>query len=118
MQDVGQGGASPRSSGEAEPALGRQARRSLALGGRARRNQSSVVRTRNAVAFSSDWKCQRSMVISSTSLGTPVLGPRQHRRRAVKPPRHGATKSWVHGGTEASVRRKPEARRPHRWITG
>ena len=43
-----------------------------------RRNQSSVIRTRNAVAFSSNWKCQRSMVISSTSLGTPVLGPRQY----------------------------------------
>ena len=65
--DVGRGGAGPRGSGEAE----------TALGGRARRNQSSVVRTRNTVAFSSDRKCQRSMVISSTSLGIPVLGPRQ-----------------------------------------
>jgi len=33
-------GASPQPSGEAEPALGRRARRSLALGGRARRNKS------------------------------------------------------------------------------
>ena len=64
--DVGQGGASPQSSGEAEPALG----------GRARQNQSSVVWARSVEAFLSDWKRQRSMVINSTSLGTPVLGPR------------------------------------------
>ena len=49
----------------------------LALGGQARQNQSSVVRTRSVVAFLSDRKRQRSMVINSTSLGTPVLGPRQ-----------------------------------------
>jgi hypothetical protein len=40
------------------------------------------------------------------------------RRRAMEPLRQGATKSWMSGGTEASVRWKPEARRPHRWITG
>ena len=73
---VGRGRARPRMSGEAEPAISHQARWSLALGGRARRNQSSVVRTRSVVAFSSDQKCQHSMVISSISLGTPVLGPR------------------------------------------
>ena len=66
---------SPWGLGEVESTLGHRARRSLALGGRARWNQSFVVQTRNAVAFSSDRKCQRSMVISSTSLGTPVIGP-------------------------------------------
>ena len=85
---VRQGGACPRPSGEAKTALGRRARWSLAIRGRARQslalkgqarwNQSSIVRTRNIVAFPSDWKCQRSMVISSTSLGTSVLGPRQY----------------------------------------
>ena len=75
--DVERGGAYPRTMGEMEPALGGRVRRSLALEGRARRNQSSVVQTRNAVAFSSDRKCQRSMVISSTSLGTPILSLRQ-----------------------------------------
>jgi len=74
-----------QSSGEVEPALERRVRRSLpsaigrggilALGGRARRNQSSVVRVRSVVAFLFDRKRQRSMVINSTSLVTPVLGP-------------------------------------------
>ena len=73
---IGQGGASPQSLGEVEPALSRRARRSLALGGRARWNKSSVVRARSVVVFLSDRKRQRLMVISFTSLGTPVLGPR------------------------------------------
>ena len=93
---VGRGRAYPQMSGELEPAirrrarrslalegwarqslaLGCRARRSLALGGRARRNQSSVVRARSVVAFLSDRKRHRSMVISSTSLGTMILGPR------------------------------------------
>ena len=75
---IGQGRACPQPLGEAEPALRHRARQSLAHGGRARWNQSSIIRTRNAVAFLSDRKCQRSIVISSTSLGTPVLGPRQY----------------------------------------
>ena len=74
---IGRGGANPHPSGEVELALSRRARQSLALGGRARRNQASVVRARSIVAFLSDRKRQRSMIISSTSLGTPVLGPRQ-----------------------------------------
>ena len=78
---IGRGGASPQSSGEVEPPLGRWARRSLALGGRMRQNQSSVIRERSVVAFLSDRKRQRSMVISSTLLGTPVLGPRQYPSR-------------------------------------
>ena len=57
---VGRGGARPRTSGGAEPALRR----------RARRNQASVVRARSVVAFLSDRKRQRSMIISSISLGT------------------------------------------------
>ena len=62
---VGRGG--PQTSGEAGPALG----------GRARRNQSSIIRARSAATFLSDRKRQRSMVINSTSFGTPVLGPQQ-----------------------------------------
>ena len=64
---IGRGGTSPQTSGEAEPALSR----------RARQSQSSVVRARSVVAFLSDRKRQRSMVISFTSLDIPVLGHRQ-----------------------------------------
>jgi len=53
--DVGQGGASPRRSGEAEPAFGHWAR--------------------SVVAFLSVRKHQCLMVISSSSLGTLVFGP-------------------------------------------
>ena len=75
--DVGRGRASPQPSSRVEPTLSRRARWSLAIRGRARWNQSSVVRARSVVAFLSDRKRQRSMVINSTSLDTPVLGPRQ-----------------------------------------
>jgi len=54
---VERGGASPQGSGEAEPTFGRWAR--------------------SVVAFLSVWKHQRLMVISSTSMGTPVFGSRQ-----------------------------------------
>ena len=64
--DVGRGGAYPQMSGEAEPALR----------GRAMRSQPSAVWARSVVVFLSVWKHQRLMVINSTSLGTPVLGPR------------------------------------------
>ena len=95
--------------GEAEPALGRRARRSLpetsgevepyprtsgdgqggaSPGCRARRSQSSVVWARSVVAFLPVRNHQRLTVINSSSLGTPVLDPRQgpHPNLHSKPP--------------------------------
>ena len=93
---IGRGGANPKPSGRSEPVLRRRARQSPpsdagrgeasprgsskvepALGGWARRSQSSVVRARSVVAFLSDRKRQRLIVISSNSLGTSILGPKQ-----------------------------------------
>jgi len=118
---VGRGGARPRASVEAEPSprgsveaeptprgqarrslylvgwarrsldFCRRVRGSLALGGRARRNRSSVVwarRNRSSVVR----KNQRPMVTSTTSLGTPVLGP-QH--LAIKEPSSKGNKFGV-----------------------
>ena len=50
---VGRGGADPRMSGEAEPSHQGSGEAEPTLGGRARRNQSSVIWTRNAVVFPS-----------------------------------------------------------------
>ena len=72
---VGRGGACPQTSGEAEPALGRRARRSLALGVQAWRSLPSVLQARSVAMFLPVREHQRLMVISSTSSGTPVLGP-------------------------------------------
>ena len=77
----------PQTSGEADPALGHWARRSLpsdvgqggaSPGRRSRWSQPSVVWAKSVATFLSVWKHQRLMVISSTSLGTLVFGPRHH----------------------------------------
>ena len=93
---VGRGGACPQTSGETKPALGRRARQSLppevgrggvqpsgvGRGGASPQGSGEAESTfgrwaRSLVAFLSDRKHQRLMVISPTSLGIPVLGPRQ-----------------------------------------
>ena len=63
--DVGRGRACPQTSGEAEPTFGRWAR--------------------SIVAFLSVQKHQRLMVISSSSLGTLVFGPRHYASGTQEP---------------------------------
>ena len=80
---LGEAESSPQGSGEVEPTLW----------GRARCGQPLVVWTRSVVALLSIRKHQRLMVISSTSLGTPVLHPR-----------HRCSTFWFHGLAPSALR--------------
>ena len=99
--DVGRGGANPRMSGEAEPALGGRARRSLpsdvgrggvcpqtlgeaepALGGRARRSQPSRVEGGGANLWGSD---ETELTLGPWARGVvALLSVRKHQRLMIE----------------------------------